>query len=106
MPRRHLEQLAHGLGKVEAKLHDRPSAWAKHPGGGGDEAAVNGKAIGTREKRGGRLVIANFPRQSGRVREGDIGRVGDQQIETTVREGAEQIGLDEEIGKASCREKE
>src|SRR5256885_1461582 len=65
---------------AESELHDQPAAAAQHARCTSDDAVIELEAGWAGEEGGLRLEIAHFALQALTLGEGNIGRVGDDQV--------------------------
>jgi len=80
---------------AEAELEGEQAFGFEGRVGGGDEAAIDVEALGAGEEGGVRFMLEDFVGHGGGFVEGDVGRVGDDDVEGW---GGLQLGSDEEIG--------
>ena len=91
-------ECGNGFGLAVADFEEEPAAGLERGEGGGDEAAVDGESIGAGEERGVGLEVADFGVERGEVGVGDVGRVGDDEVEDFTGDGGEEIALEEADG--------
>ena len=84
-----------GVELAEAELEGEEASGLEGGVGGGEEAAVDVEAVGAGEEGGVGFVLEDFVGHGGGFVEGDVGRVGDDDVEGS--EGLDQ-GRGEEVG--------
>ncbi len=80
-----LHQEAYGLALVPTNLQNQGPARPQVRGRCRDNTAVGVQTVHPAVQRIQRLVVADLRRQRGNLRRGDIGRIGDDQVETRSR---------------------
>ena len=84
------ELLDHGLLAL-ADLQQQVAPGNQRRGGGRDEAAVEGEAVGAGEERGMRFEADDLGRE--RLVISNVGQVGDDEVEVLAFERLQQVGL-------------
>ncbi len=90
-----LNQRGHGRLLAVSNFQEQVAAGNKCRVGCGDEAAVNLKAVIAGEEGEGWLVVSDFYGERGAVCGGDVGWVGDDEVELLASYGGEEIALKE-----------
>ena len=90
-----VDECANSIALAEADLEGEKAAGEQCGVGLRNEAAIDAEAVGAGEEREVGFVVADFRGEGGSVGEGDIGWVGDDDVELLAGELGEQIGLEE-----------
>src|ERR1035437_596563 len=85
------QQRGDGLVLSVADFEGHETAWGEHVEGGGGEAAIDLESILAGEESHGRLVVAHLDGQRGAVGARDVGRVGDDDVESVFGYGGKQV---------------
>ena len=89
------KRAAKGVDLAEAELEGEEAFGFEGGVGGGDEAAVDVEAMGAGEEGGVGFVVEDLVGHGGGFVEGDVGRVGDDDVEGW---GGGEVGRGEEVG--------
>src|ERR1035441_2883252 len=89
------QQRGDGFGLAEADFESKEAALDERGEGRGDEAAVDFEAVVSGEEREGGFVVADLDGERGAVGQGNVGRVGGDDLEMLAGDGREQIAFKE-----------